>query len=84
MGAIGIGKADVRKLLEDKELVSSVIRITLEDPDAIKDLSEDVADEIANLIEENSGMRGKIVEVALGDESFRKMILGEIVDKLTR
>ena len=44
---LNIEKSDVRRLLEDEELAEDVVKAIIDDPDALEELAEDVAEELS-------------------------------------
>jgi len=79
---IDITNADVSKLLQDGKLVDEVVKEILEDPEALDDLADKVAEEIADHLENDSVIKQKVIEAAIGNPDFRKRVVKELVDEI--
>lgn len=75
-------ESDVRKLLQDPELIADIAKAVVEDPEAMNDLAECIADGLSDQIEEDPELRAKIVEVAVASPDFKKRIIRKLVEEL--
>ena len=78
-----IGEADVRKLLQDLELMGDIAKAVVEVPEAMDDLAEDIADELSDLMEDDPELRRKIVEAAIASPDFKKKIVSKLVEEIS-
>ncbi len=77
-----INKADVLNLLQDEKLIDDVVKKIVDDPEALDDLAEDIADEMSDYLENDPAIKQKIINAALGNNDFKKRIVKELVDKI--
>ena len=79
MGIIEIDKSDVRKLLQNPELVEEIAKGVMDDPAALDELAEDIADELSDVLEDDPDFRAKIIQSALGNEAFKSRLVKKLV-----
>lgn len=79
MGIIEIDKSDVRKLLQNPELVEEIAKGVMEDPSALDDLAEDIADELSDVLEDDPDFRAKIIQSAMGNDAFKSRLVKKLV-----
>ena len=79
MGIIEIDKADVRKLLQNPELVEEIAKGVMEDQSALDDLAEDIADELSDVLEDDPDFRAKIIQSAMSNEAFKNRLVKKLV-----
>ena len=77
-----IEKGAVRELLQDPELVTAIIKAVIEDPEAMDDLAEDIADKLSDELEEDPELMRKVVEAAMASPEFKKRVIKELVEDL--
>ncbi|MBA7626118.1 hypothetical protein ES703_33560 [subsurface metagenome] len=77
-----IEKGDVRKLLQDPELVTEITNAIIEDPEAMDDLADDIADKLSDELEEDPELMRKVVEAAMASPEFKKRVIKELVEDL--
>ncbi len=75
-------KGDVQKLLQDEELMTDIAKAVVEDPEAMDDLAEDIADKLSDLMGDDPALRSKIVQTAIANPEFKKKIVRKLVDEL--
>ncbi len=73
---------DVKKLLQDKELMSEIAKGVVEDPQAMDDLAEDIADKLSDELEDDSELRTRIVEAAVTSPDFKARIVKKLVSDM--
>ncbi|MCH7732538.1 MAG: hypothetical protein IIB44_08505 [Candidatus Marinimicrobia bacterium] len=78
-----IEESDVRQMLSDETLVDEIITALVSDPGVLKELAEDVADELEDLLEEDPNFRKKIVEEAISNPEFKKSVIQQLVAEMT-
>jgi len=78
-----ISKADVQKLLQNDKLVDEVVKKVVEDPEVLKDLAEEVAEQISDYIEEDPAIRQKVIKAALGSPGFKQRVIKELADGIS-
>ena len=79
MGIIEIDKSDVRKLLQNPELVEEIAKGVMDDPAALDELAEDIADELSDVLEDDPDFRAKIIQSAMGNEAFKNRLVKKLV-----
>ena len=79
MGIIEIDKSDVRKLLQNPELVEEIAKGVMDDPAALDELAEDIADELSDVLEDDPDFRAKIIQSAMGNEAFKIRLVKKLV-----
>lgn len=77
-----ISRADIMKVLDDESLVDEVVKKVVDDPDVLADLAEDMADEIADYLEDDPAIRQKLMDAAIKNPDFKKRVIKELVDEL--
>ena len=78
-----ITESDVKKLMEDKELMAEVAKAIVEDPKAMDDLADDIADKLEDELEDNPELRRHIVNAAVVNPEFKKRIVKKLADELS-
>ncbi len=78
-----ITDSDVKRLIEDKELMAEVAKAMVEDPKAMDDLAEDIADKLEDELEDNAELRKQIVDAAVANPEFKKRIVKKLADELS-
>jgi len=79
---IDMNKADIIKLLQDEKLVDEVVKKIVDDPEVLDELAGDVAEEIADYLEDDPAVRGKIINAAMESPDFKKRIIKELVNEI--
>lgn len=79
---VDVGKYEAMKLLQDENFVKEVISKVVENPEVLDELAEDVADELAEIIEDDPTIRKKIIDAAITNPDFKKRIVKELIDEL--
>lgn len=77
-----ISTADVATLLKDNKLVDEIVKKVVGDPEALGELAEDVADQMAECLEDDPAIRQRILNGAFASPEFKKRIVEELVDEL--
>ncbi len=75
---IEVSNADVRGLLEGKGWLKEYVGEASGDPDAL----EDLADEIADAIEDDPSLVEKVFKAAKKDTTFNRLLVKALVDEL--
>jgi len=76
-----IKTADVETLLKDNKLVNEIVKKVVDDPEALGELAEDVADEMAECLENDPAIKQKIINGAFASPEFKKRIVEELVSE---
>jgi len=79
---LNIEKSDVRRLLEDEELAEDVVKAIIDDPDALEELAEDVAEELSDMIEDEPELRRTIIDAAIATPAFRQKVVRELAKEI--
>lgn len=80
---IGIQKADIKDLLNDKAIRDELVKKSLEDPETIKDIASDVADKMSDLLEDDPEFKKQIMEAAVTHPEFRKIVIKELLNDMS-
>ncbi len=75
-------KVEVRKLLQDPTLVDEITKSVLENPSALKDLADDIADELSDVLEDDPDFRSKIIQAAMGNETFKNRLVEKLAEEV--
>ncbi len=78
-----VEETDVRTLLQNKTLVNKIIQAVAKDPEAMSELTEDVAGELGDLLQKDPGFRKKIVETATSNPKFKTQVIKTLVEEIT-
>ena len=77
-----IQEADVKRLMQNQELMADVAKALVEDPTAMDQLAEDIADKLEDELEDNPEMRRQIVDAAIASPEFKKRIATKLAEDL--
>jgi hypothetical protein len=77
-----IKDADIERLMQDEELITDVAKGLVEDPETMDSLVSDIASKLEDELDNNSVLRQKIVDAAVGNEQFRKKVVAKLADEL--
>jgi hypothetical protein len=77
-----VESSDVRRLLQNPELMSDIASAVAEDPSALDDLAEDIADEMEDELENDPEFRRRIIDAAMGSPDFKKKVVRKLVGDL--
>lgn len=75
-------KVEVQKLLEDPTLVDDISKSVLENPAALKNLADDIADELSDVLEDDPDFRSKIIQAAMGNETFKSRLVQKLAEEI--
>ncbi len=75
---IEVSKADVQKMLEGKGWLKEYMGEASGDPDAL----EDLADEVADAIEDDPNLVQKVLKATKKDTGFNRSFVHALVDEL--
>ena len=78
-----IQDTDVRGLMADKELMADIAKTLVEDPEAMDNLAEDIADKLGDELGDNPELRKQIVDAAVESPEFKKRIVKKLADDLS-
>ncbi len=78
-----ITDTDVKKLMEDKELMAEVAKAIVDDPKAMDDLADDIADKLEDELEDSPELRRQIVDAAAANPEFKKRMVKKLADELS-
>ena len=78
-----IQEADVRKLLQDQQLMTEIAKAVVEDPTTMEDLAGDLADKLSDELEDDPELRRHIVEAAVASPDFKKRIVRKLVEDMS-
>ncbi|MCH8087136.1 MAG: hypothetical protein IIC81_04700 [Chloroflexi bacterium] len=76
-------ESDVKRLLQDQELITEIAKAVVEDPQAMDDLAEDIADKLSDELEDDSELRRRIVEAAVASPDFKAKIVRKLVAEMS-
>lgn len=75
-------KQQIAKLLKDEKLMGEIIDKVVSDPEVVKELAEDIAEELADTLKQDSGFREKLLAAAGKNASFKKRLLEEVANEI--
>ncbi len=75
-------KVEVQKLLEDPTLVDDISKSVLENPAALKNLADDIADELSDVLEDDPNFRSKIIQAAMANETFKSRLVQKLAEEV--
>jgi len=78
-----ISKYEIFRLMEDEIQTGEVIIRAVNDPDVLAKLASEVADEIADTLEDDPQYKERIIHAATESLNFKQRIVKEIVDELS-
>lgn len=76
-----LSREDIQSVLQDETLVNDVVKKVIEDPEVLADLAEDLADEIAEQLEDDPVIRQKLIDAAIKSPDFKKRVIRELADE---
>lgn len=77
-----IAKEDIKALLKDEKLIAHIVRKITQDKQALEDLADNVAEQLASTIEDNPEVKKRIIKAALSNPAFKQKIIKRLVDEL--
>lgn len=75
-------KAELTKLLKDEKLMGEIIDKVLSDPEVVKELAEDIANELASVLKDDPSFRLKLLGAAAKNAKFKQKLLEEVADEI--
>jgi len=78
-----IQDADVRGLMQDKDLIAEVAKVLVEDPETMDDLAGDIADKMGDELGDNPELRKQIVDAAVASPEFKQRIVKKLAEELS-
>jgi len=78
-----ITDSDVKKLTEDRELMAEVAKAIVQDPEAMDNLADDIADKLEDELGDNPELRKQIVDAGVANPEFKKRIVKKLADELS-
>jgi len=78
-----IEESDVRKLMQDPQLVSEIASAVVDDPETMDDLADTIADKLSDELEDNSDLRQSIISTAVANPEFKRRIVKKLVSDLS-
>lgn len=73
-----VDSSDVRRLLQDGDLKAGIAKAVAEDPSALNDLAEDIADEL----EDDPEFKKQLIDAAMANPEFKQKVVREVLDDL--
>ena len=73
---------DVRRLLQDDQLMSEIAQTVVEDRNVMDALVGDIAGEIENSLKEAPGFGKKIIQAAMATPGFRKRLATSLAEQI--
>lgn len=77
-----ISTDDIATLLKDNKLVDEIVKKVVNDPEALGELAEDVADQMADCLEDDPAIRQRILKGAFASSEFKKRVVEELIDEI--
>ena len=77
-----LSEEEAKVLIQDKKLVDEVVRNVIEDPKAMEDLAEEIADDIAGALEDDPVFKTRLVEAAMKSPELKKRIIQELLEEM--
>ena len=81
--SIAVDKNEVRKLLEDPALVEEIAKGVMEDPEALGNLAEEIADELSVVLKDDPDFRAKIIQSAKGNNTIKERLIRKLAEELS-
>ncbi len=77
-----IEESEVRKLLQDPNLVQEITEAMLTDPAALNELAEDIADELSDVLEDDPEFKSQIIQAAMANDTFKKRLMIKLAQEV--
>ncbi len=74
-----IDTADVKRLLQDADLMSEIANALVDDPAAMEALADDIADELDDELEDDPEFKKRIIEAAMANPQFKKKLVSKLI-----
>ena len=78
-----IQDSDVRGLIDNKELMSEVAKMLVEDPETMDNLADDIADKLGDELGDHPELRRQIVDAAVASPEFKQRIVKKLAEELS-
>lgn len=75
-------ESDIRRLVAEPQFAEQLTKALLEDPAALEELAEDIADDLGDVLEDDPTFRTKIMDAAMASEQFRSRLVRKLVADL--
>lgn len=72
----------VQRILRGGKFVEEVLSKVMENPSAMEDLAEDVADYLSKVMKDDRTFRKRVISVATANHGFKKRIMKGFVDEI--
>ena len=74
-------KSDVQVFVGDEDLRAEIIESALNDVKAAKEIAQDIADEISDVLEDEPRFRRQLIKAAFQNPEFREKVMRELVNE---
>jgi len=64
-------------------LMDAVAKALVEDSDAMDTLAGDISDKLQDALEDDSEMRKRLADAAMGSDQFKKKLVAKLIDGLS-
>ena len=76
-----VDTADVKRLMQNPELISDIAKAVVEDPKAMDSLADDIADEFEDELQDDPELKKQIIDAALSSPDFKKKLVRKLVEE---
>ena len=69
-----VQESDVKRLLQDPELVSDIAKAVVESPGALESIADEIASGLENELGSSSELRKQVIDAAMASPQFKKIL----------
>jgi len=77
-----IEEDDVKTLVQDEKMVAEIVKALVEDPLVLRELANDVASELEDLIEDDMTFKKKLIAAAVATPEFKKRVIRSLIEEI--
>ena len=77
-----IQESDVGRLLNDQQLMDQVVAGLVENPSAMDNLADDIADKVQDALGDDPELRHSLISTALANDVFKRKLIAKLIDNM--
>ena len=78
-----IQETDVGTVLADQSFMEQVVSGLVEDSKTMDNLADEIADKVQDALENDSGLRQRLVSAAISNDSFKQKLVHKLIEELS-
>lgn len=78
-----IQESDVGMVLSDQSFMEQVVTGLVADSKTMDTLADDIADKVQDALENDAGLRQRLVSAAITNEGFKQKLVAKLIEELS-